>query len=155
MAITHHTAVILREITAVGIFLSVFSQGLSGSPMSWMSWILPHFPLSSCPRPDGSYFILKSLKYGVCQSASLNLTFCLNWQELLPLCWASDADLVPESAGQDLCSQVKHITSEWEVRSCTASLLPLVWKRCRARLCWGLNMLFDCVSFGVFWFVRL
>lgn len=82
VAISHHTAVLLHEITALGIFLSVFSQGLSGSP--WMSWILPHFPINSCPRLDGSSLFYKD------------------------------------------------------------------WKHCEARLSWCLNMLFDCVFFGVF-----
>lgn len=66
VAISHHTAVLLREITAVGIFLSVFSQGLSVSPMSRMdvlhsptlpsqqlsqtSWLLLCFKISQIRR---------------------------------------------------------------------------------------------------------
>lgn len=102
-----------------------------------------HTSLSAVVQDLLAHTSLENLSNKTSKPASLNLTFCLNCQELLPLCWASDANLVPESAGQDLCSQGKYITSEREVCSCTAGLLWLVWKPCQARLCLGLNMLFD------------
>lgn len=81
VAISHHTAVLLCAVTAVGIFLSVFSQRLSGNSMSWMSWVLPHFPLGSCPRPGGSYVILR-----------------ISQIRLVPIC-KLEFNLVPELTG--------------------------------------------------------